>query len=153
MENASPRWKTILWILYKLCLDIAPRPFKDLEWHKGKRTRHHRRLSLLRRGLLATKPVVIFSRVRQTPFETRRQVSLRALLPLFASLCKMPIRATNHLARNGWYLLDRHLHLTLDRSRSPAPQQQLIRRGQRMRQRFDVNKPKCCFSYNQQLKI
>jgi hypothetical protein len=125
LENASPRWKTILWILYKICLDIAPRPFKDLEWHKGKKTRHHHRLSLLRKGLLATKPVVIFSRVRQTPFETRRQVSLRALAPLFTSLCKLPLRAAIHLARNGWYLVDRHLHLTLGRSRWSARQQQI----------------------------
>ena len=28
----------------------TPRPFKDLEWHKGKKTRHRRHLSLLRQG-------------------------------------------------------------------------------------------------------
>jgi hypothetical protein len=32
---------------------MLPRPFTDLEWHKGKKHRHHR-LSLLLRGLLAT---------------------------------------------------------------------------------------------------
>ena len=73
------------WIFYKLSLDMLCRPFKDLEWHKGKKTRHRRRLSLLLKGLLATKPVVIFSRVRQTPFETRRPVSLCALLRPLAS--------------------------------------------------------------------
>ena len=45
------------------------RPFKDLEWHKGKKHRHRRHLSLLLRGLLVTKPVLIFSRVRQTPLK------------------------------------------------------------------------------------
>jgi len=58
----------ILWILDKLCLDIPLRPFKDLEWHKGKKTRHRRHLSLLLRGLLATKPVVIFSVVLRNAF-------------------------------------------------------------------------------------
>ena len=29
---------------------MLPRPFKDLEWHKGKKTRHRRHLSLLRQG-------------------------------------------------------------------------------------------------------
>ena len=51
-------------VLYKSCLDIALRPFKDLGWHKEKKHRHHHRLSLLLKGLLATKPVVIFSKVR-----------------------------------------------------------------------------------------
>jgi len=32
---------------------MLPRPFKDLEWHRRKKHRHHR-LSLLLRGLLAT---------------------------------------------------------------------------------------------------
>ncbi len=62
--------RLFFWILYKLCLDIPLRPLKDLEWHKGKKLRHHHRLSLLLlRELLATKPVVIFSRVRQTPLK------------------------------------------------------------------------------------
>jgi hypothetical protein len=37
-------------ILYKLSLDILPRSFKDLEWHKGKKTRHRRHLTLLPQG-------------------------------------------------------------------------------------------------------
>jgi len=40
---------------------MLPRPFKHLEWHKGKKHRHRRRLSLLLRDLLVTKPVAIFS--------------------------------------------------------------------------------------------
>jgi hypothetical protein len=31
---------------------MLPRSFKDLEWHKGKKHRHRRHLSLLLRGLL-----------------------------------------------------------------------------------------------------
>jgi len=38
---------------------MLPRPFKDLEWHKGKKHRH-RRLSLLLRGVLA-KAIAIFT--------------------------------------------------------------------------------------------
>ena len=41
-------------LFYKLSLDMLPRPFKDLEWHKGKKHRHRRHLSLLLRGLLVT---------------------------------------------------------------------------------------------------
>jgi len=59
---------------------MLPGPFKDLKWHKGKKHRH-RHLSLLLRGLLATKPVVIFSRVRQTPL--KHDVLLCAMLLLF----------------------------------------------------------------------
>jgi hypothetical protein len=33
---------------------MLPRPFKDLEWHRGKKHRHHRLSLLLLRGLLAT---------------------------------------------------------------------------------------------------
>src|SRR5436190_22055157 len=47
--------------VYKLSLDMLPCSFKDLEWHKGKKHRHRRRLSLLLRDLLVTKPVAIFS--------------------------------------------------------------------------------------------
>ena len=66
---------------------------------KERNTRHRRHLSLLLRDLLVTKPVVIFNGVRQTPFETRRPVSLCALLRRLAShpsyrdrrrLCEIP---------------------------------------------------------------
>jgi len=33
---------------------MLPGPFKDLKWHKGKKHRHRRHLSLLLRGLLVT---------------------------------------------------------------------------------------------------
>lgn len=48
---------------------MLPYPFMDLKWHKGKKLRHHRHLSLLLRGLLVTKPVVILGRVWQTPLK------------------------------------------------------------------------------------
>ena len=60
----SPSWK---YIRIK-CLDIPLHPFKYLKWHKGKKHRHHR-LSLLPRGLLATRPVVIFNVVLRTPLK------------------------------------------------------------------------------------
>src|SRR4026207_1554514 len=60
----SPSWK---YIRIK-CLDIPLHPFKYLKWHKGKKHRHHR-LSLLLRGLLATRPVVLFNVVLRTPLK------------------------------------------------------------------------------------
>ena len=48
---------------------MLPRPFKDLEWHKGKKHRHRRHLSLLLRGLLVTSQSAIFSVVLRTPFK------------------------------------------------------------------------------------
>src|SRR5436309_10066412 len=48
---------------------MLPRPFKDLEWHKGKKHRH-RRLTLLLRGLLATSRSPVSSIVPANAFET-----------------------------------------------------------------------------------
>lgn len=60
---------------------MLPRPFKDLEWHKGKKTRHRRHLSLLRQGPADHQRVAIFSVVPRTPFRKRRPVVCCALLP------------------------------------------------------------------------
>ena len=48
---------------------MLPRPFKDLEWHKGKKTQHRRRLSLLRQGPADHQRVAIFSVVPRTPLK------------------------------------------------------------------------------------
>jgi hypothetical protein len=50
-----------------------------LEWHKGKKTRHHRHLSLLRQWPTDHWRVAIFSVVPRTPFIKRRSVARYAL--------------------------------------------------------------------------
>jgi hypothetical protein len=75
--------------LIQIILDIPLRPFKDLVWHKGKKNRHRRHLSLLLRGLLATKPVVIFNVVLRTPLKYG-VVGFCALLHIAAAGRKSP---------------------------------------------------------------
>ena len=70
------------------CLDIPVCPFKYWKWHKGKKHRHHR-LSLLPRGLLATRPVVIFNVVLRTPLKYG-VVGFCALLQIAAGGGKSP---------------------------------------------------------------
>ena len=57
-----------------------PRPFRDLEWHKEKKHRPRRHLSLLLKGQLVTSQSQSSAYCRQTPFK-RGALGRTPLLP------------------------------------------------------------------------
>jgi hypothetical protein len=63
-------WATYLFQPNGIYLSTTlPPPFRDLEWHKEKKHRHRRHLSLLLKGQLVTSQSQSSAYCRQTPFK------------------------------------------------------------------------------------